>query len=100
MSVPGASNTILEVVVPYSRHSMSHLLGKVFYFYLLFRFNFFSVSKIFVFKYFILLDSCTVHQPKDSRGNGTGCLQSGFEAIYARFMQNFVVVKRKYYKFK
>ncbi|XP_078164154.1 uncharacterized protein LOC144559088 isoform X2 [Carex rostrata] len=29
MSVPGASNTILEAVVPYSRHSMAHLLGKI-----------------------------------------------------------------------
>ncbi|KAG0456402.1 hypothetical protein HPP92_024190 [Vanilla planifolia] len=29
MSVPGASNTILEVVVPYSRPSMIQLLGKV-----------------------------------------------------------------------
>ncbi|KAF3326633.1 Cytidylyltransferase-like protein [Carex littledalei] len=29
MSVPGASNTILEAVVPYSRHSMGHLLGKI-----------------------------------------------------------------------
>ncbi|KAJ6813173.1 uncharacterized protein M6B38_389045 [Iris pallida] len=29
MSVPGASNTVLEVVVPYSRTSMSQLLGKV-----------------------------------------------------------------------
>ncbi|XP_073004384.1 uncharacterized protein [Typha latifolia] len=29
MSVPGASNTILEVVVPYSRISMAQLLGKI-----------------------------------------------------------------------
>ncbi|KAJ4767882.1 Nucleotidylyl transferase superfamily protein [Rhynchospora pubera] len=29
MSVPGASNTILEVVVPYSRNSMAQLLGKI-----------------------------------------------------------------------
>lgn len=30
MSVPGASNTVLEVTVPYSRMSMIQLLGKVF----------------------------------------------------------------------
>nr|XP_018680253.1 PREDICTED: uncharacterized protein LOC103981708 [Musa acuminata subsp. malaccensis] len=29
MSLPGASNTILEVVVPYSKNSMTQLLGKV-----------------------------------------------------------------------
>lgn len=29
MSVPGASNTVLESVVPYSRMSMIQLLGKV-----------------------------------------------------------------------
>ncbi|KAL6969888.1 hypothetical protein U1Q18_029602 [Sarracenia purpurea var. burkii] len=29
MSVPGASNTVLEAVVPYSRMSMIQLLGKV-----------------------------------------------------------------------
>lgn len=29
MSVPGASNTVLEVVVPYSRMSMIQLLGKI-----------------------------------------------------------------------
>ncbi|XP_077244684.1 nucleotidylyl transferase superfamily protein isoform X3 [Tasmannia lanceolata] len=29
MSIPGASNTILEVVVPYSRISMTELLGKI-----------------------------------------------------------------------
>lgn len=29
MSVPGASSTVLEAVVPYSRMSMIHLLGKV-----------------------------------------------------------------------
>ncbi|GFZ16046.1 nucleotidylyl transferase superfamily protein [Actinidia rufa] len=29
MSVPGASNTVLEAVVPYSRMSMVQLLGKV-----------------------------------------------------------------------
>ncbi|WOL17583.1 hypothetical protein Cni_G26376 [Canna indica] len=29
MSIPGASNTILEVVVPYSRTSMIQLLGKI-----------------------------------------------------------------------
>lgn len=29
LSVPGASNTVLEAVVPYSRMSMIQLLGKV-----------------------------------------------------------------------
>jgi len=29
LSVPGASSTVLEVVVPYSRASMAQLLGKV-----------------------------------------------------------------------
>lgn len=29
MSVPGASNTVLEAVVPYSRMSFIQLLGKV-----------------------------------------------------------------------
>ncbi|XP_064959888.1 uncharacterized protein LOC103981708 isoform X2 [Musa acuminata AAA Group] len=29
MSLPGASNTILEVVVPYSKNSMTQLLGKI-----------------------------------------------------------------------
>ncbi|KAK8957711.1 hypothetical protein KSP39_PZI001324 [Platanthera zijinensis] len=29
MSVPGASNTILEVLIPYSRTSMNQLLGKI-----------------------------------------------------------------------
>ena len=36
LSVPGASNTVLEAVVPYSRMSMIQLLGKVFLFQLLF----------------------------------------------------------------
>lgn len=30
MSVPGASSTVLEAVVPYSRQSLVQLLGKVF----------------------------------------------------------------------
>ena len=35
MSVPGASNTVLETVVPYSRMSMIQLLGKVLIFFFL-----------------------------------------------------------------
>ncbi|KAK1298627.1 hypothetical protein QJS10_CPB14g00425 [Acorus calamus] len=29
LSIPGASNTVLETLVPYSRTSMSLLLGKI-----------------------------------------------------------------------
>lgn len=32
LSVPGASNSVLEVVVPYSKMSLIHLLGKVLFY--------------------------------------------------------------------
>lgn len=43
-SVPGASNTLLEFIVPYSRISMIQLLGKVF------------VFSFFNYRYFIILN--------------------------------------------
>ena len=68
-SVPGASNTLIEAVVPYSRTSMIQLLGKVapcFFFF--FFFFFFFLWFIVLFDYYWIVagaDSEPVYEPQN-----------------------------------
>lgn len=60
LSVPGASNTVLEAVVPYSRMSLIQLLAKVLSFSI---FNFYHYQTHFYLRFYLLF---IVFVPTDS----------------------------------
>lgn len=61
LSVPGASNTVLEAVVPYSRMSLIQLLAKVpFFFHLQFHHHTNTVPLFFLIDFFFAVDSIPI----------------------------------------